>query len=132
MKTDLKKLKKTNKAIVLFVLGAIMVFLIAFVLFDSLAFQVVTSILVLIAISLYITFKMSYQEHKNIMSELKDKETINVVLWLIDSKADDQSALIDFLDRDSLLALKAALEIHMDFEQNLDLLPLYHKITESL
>ena len=132
MKTDHENLNKTNKMIVLFFLVSAIGAIVAFMLTNSLTLQVTTSILSLVAVSLYFTFKMTYKEHCNIMKELADKNPVEVVLWLVSAKDEDQSTLIDFLDRDSLLALKAALEIHMDFEQNLDLVPLYHKITESL
>lgn len=132
MKTDHENLNKTNKMIVLFFLVSAIGAIVAFMLTNSLTLQVTTSILSLVAVTLYFTFKMTYKEHCNIMKKLADKNPVEVVLWLVSAKDEDQSTLIDFLDRDSLLALKAALEIHMDFEQNLDLVPLYHKITESL
>lgn len=132
MKTDVKNLNKTTGMIVVFFLVSVIGAMVAFMLFDNLAVQVVVSISTLVAVAFYITFKMYYREHRKIMLELEDKNPVDVVLWLVVAKDEDQSALIDFLDEESLLSIKVALETYMDVNHKIDLMPLYRKVYEAL
>ena len=132
MKTDLKNRNKTNKMIVLFFLVSVVGAMVAFMLTSSLTLQVITSILSLVAVTLYFSFIIAYKEHCNIMDELTGKNPVEVVLWLVSAKDEEQSALIDFLDKESLQELKAALETYMDINRDVHLLPLYRKFISAL
>ena len=132
MKTDVKNVNKTTWMIVVFFLVSVIGAMVSFMLLDSLTFQVTASILTFIAITLYLTFRSSYREHLNIMAELSEKNSVEIVLWLVSARDEEQSSLIDFLDRESLLTLKAALETYMDINRDINLMPLHRKLIEAL